>query len=526
MPSTRKRKVLDAIRKENRHSASNTSSTTNFGNHIPSDHKASGPSQSSSSSSRVPNAKTPSAQATSAQIHTNATIVVDDGSGPDGLVNKAKRRKTGIQKLQRGYTPGVTPFPNWLDPLPKACEEVYKLLSNCHQDLEHRLKRQAVIARASLERAGCGEVPTTVDAVLRTVLSGHTSMENANIALKGLVRTFGTVFADTEQESVNWNAVRRAPRQAVEQAIKAGGLATSKSRYIKDILDQVWRQGCQRIGVDASHDLTACTDDEAAMSILSLEHLQEVSKSEAITELTKFPGIGVKTAACVTLFCLRKECFAVDTHVHRFCRWLRWVPDKATAEQTFNHGEMRVPDHLKYGLHQLFIRHGRACFRCRTDTRPGAKGWDECVCPLENLVDRGKQDNKRKTKDKTSKATISSKKSQGDKNIASDDIKEEAKVTRGVESAVETVINPVAADDTKVRIEDCVHGSNMNKLTTGNRYAKTEGNGKPKAVVCSHGVATRFEITDKIGDESSALSDLDSDELESELSDVDSEQFK
>ena len=100
------------------------------------------------------------------------------------------------------------------------------------------------------------------------------------------------------------------------------------------------------------------------------------------------PGIGVKTASCVILFCMKRPSFAVDTHVWRHCKWLGWVPEKATRDQTFSHCEVRVPDHLKYSLHQLFLRHGKTCGRCRANTSAGTKEWDEANCPIEHLVSR------------------------------------------------------------------------------------------------------------------------------------------
>src|SRR5699024_4679701 len=106
-----------------------------------------------------------------------------------------------------------------------------------------------------------------------------------------------------------------------------------------------------------------------------------LSKDDAMFEFVKYPGIGVKTAACVILFCLQRPCFAVDTHVFRLSKWLGWLPptedpepereadEKQKVKKTpkrrineitaFSHLEVRVPEHLKYPLHQLFIRHGK-----------------------------------------------------------------------------------------------------------------------------------------------------------------------
>jgi DNA-(apurinic or apyrimidinic site) lyase len=69
------------------------------------------------------------------------------------------------------------------------------------------------------------------------------------------------------------------------------------------------------------------------------------------------------------------------------CKWLGWVPPKANEISTFAHCQVRVPDELKYSLHQLFFRHGRECVRCRASTGQGAKGWAE-GCVIDHLVTR------------------------------------------------------------------------------------------------------------------------------------------
>lgn len=65
------------------------------------------------------------------------------------------------------------------------------------------------------------------------------------------------------------------------------------------------------------------------------------------------------------------------------------MPPTATADQTFNHCDLRIPGHLKYGLHVLFVKHGKECYRCRANTNPGSKDWAAAEsCPIEGLVDR------------------------------------------------------------------------------------------------------------------------------------------
>ncbi|KAG9584116.1 DNA glycosylase, partial [Aureobasidium melanogenum] len=122
--------------------------------------------------------------------------------------------------------------------------------------------------------------------------------------------------------------------------------------------------------------------------------LHLLSNEDAFARLVKFPGIGPKTASCVLLFCLQRPSFAVDTHVFRLCQYLAWVPKEVqkgqppvNRETTFAHCEARVPDDLKYPLHQLLIKHGKECPRCRAATSTNSERWEE-GCPIEHLVTR------------------------------------------------------------------------------------------------------------------------------------------
>lgn len=265
---------------------------------------------------------------------------------------------------------GRTPYPDWQGPSIEAAEEVHRLLTELHGEVT----TPAAIPPPSLSVAGCGEVPSVLDAMMRTLLSAATTMVAANEAFTALVKKYGTVRTGVGKGSVNWKKVRASPVTELAQTIKRGGLANTKAADMKKILDIVW----------------------ADRKALSLDHLHGKTAREAMEELVRYPRVGVKTAACVILFCLRVPCFAVDTHVHRFCRWLGWVPAAATAEMTFWHCEFLVPGRLKYGLHQLFIRHGQLCGRCRAVTAEGTEAWNGSVCVLEHLLERNKMKSKAK----------------------------------------------------------------------------------------------------------------------------------
>ncbi|KAF4965322.1 hypothetical protein FSARC_6868 [Fusarium sarcochroum] len=300
-----------------------------------------------------------------------------------------------------GLTPGITPFPEWKSPSAEDCEEVYRRLAKIHGEA----KAPEKIPAPSLEVSGCGEVPSVLDALIRTRLSANTSNRNSSAAFRGLVSTFGTVDKGIGKGSVDWNKVRTAPLPTIVESIKTGGLAQVKGKDIKAILELVYEENTKRreafmqeknggkaAGIAGVEGKTQGQKDLEIMKtdqeILSLDHIHGMPPDEAMQTLTKFPGIGVKTASCVILFCLQQPSFAVDTHVHRISGWLKWVPPKATRDQTFSHLEVRIPNHLKYGLHKLFVQHGRSCIRCRANTSEGSEEWLKSKCPLDGLVER------------------------------------------------------------------------------------------------------------------------------------------
>lgn len=311
------------------------------------------------------------------------------------------KKITKPKKNKYGLTPGRTPFPDFAMPTPEACLEVKNLLSQLHGDVEP----PKAIPPPSLEVTGCGEVPSVLDALIRTRLSAATTSKNSAYAFGGLVSKFGILEEGIGKGSVDWNKVREADVKDVEAAIMRGGLAPTKSKDIKAILDMVNEENIARreafvkekdtgekVDVVGSESLGQGLKDleiaSADNEILSLQYMHSLTPDEAMEEFTKYPGIGVKTASCVILFCLRRPSFAVDTHVHRLCRWLKWIPEKANENKAFSHCEVRIPNEYKYSLHQLFIRHGRTCGRCRASTSETSEAWKETVCPIDHLVER------------------------------------------------------------------------------------------------------------------------------------------
>ena len=103
-----------------------------------------------------------------------------------------------------------------------------------------------------------------------------------------------------------WEAVRDAPVDEIEEAIRPGGISKVKSARIKSILRAI--------------------TETAPGGTLSLDWLSGLSVPEAQAYLTSLPGVGRKTAACVLLFALGMRDVPVDTHVSRVGTPARAVP--------------------------------------------------------------------------------------------------------------------------------------------------------------------------------------------------------
>ncbi|KAK4695012.1 hypothetical protein P7C71_g2661, partial [Lecanoromycetidae sp. Uapishka_2] len=347
-------------------------------------------------------------------------VVVEDGPSP-------KKRAKKVHK--DGLVHGQTPFPDWAHPTAEEAQTVHDLLiASFPEEKHHRFIQPDTIPPPSEQVAGCGEVPTILDALIRTLLSANTSGKNSNSAFQGLVKRFGLETEGVGKGSVSWNKVHEAPVKDVVEAIKTGGQQEKKGKHIKEMLAMVYEENEERRTAltKAKESGVKLTDEKEAeyqmlkFNILTLDYYHVLTTEEWLDTYPKYKGIGVKTAACVALFCMQRPCFAVDTHVFRLCQYLGWVPPdesrapgqkKVDRNTTFSHCEVMIPDHLKYGLHQLFLEHGKNCGRCRAITSMNSAGWKDANCPLEHLVKRlgkkkGGVDTPKRTPKKGKKADL------------------------------------------------------------------------------------------------------------------------
>jgi endonuclease-3 len=160
-----------------------------------------------------------------------------------------------------------------------------------------------------------------------TLLSQNTSDTNSGRAYQNLLRAFQT-----------WDDIVAAPTDAVEDAIRIGGLAKTKAPRLQALLAELR----ERLGPDWDPAI-----------------LRTMPMPEAKQWLISLPGVGPKTAACVMLFSLGRPALPVDTHVERVSKRLGLVHTKVNAVKSHDVLEAQMDPELYYDYHVAVIRHGR-----------------------------------------------------------------------------------------------------------------------------------------------------------------------
>ena len=185
-----------------------------------------------------------------------------------------------------------------------------------------------------------------IDELVSTILSQNTNDVNRDRAFESLRAKFPT-----------WEAVRDAKEKEVIDAIRVAGLANQKGPRMQQVL-------------------RAITEERGA---LDLQFLAELPLEEARDWLTKFNGVGPKTAAIVLCFSLGRPAFPVDTHVFRVTGRLGLRPEKMTVEQAHPYLESVFPPETYYAAHLNIIRLGREVCNARKPNCP--------QCPVNKLCE-------------------------------------------------------------------------------------------------------------------------------------------
>jgi endonuclease-3 len=162
-----------------------------------------------------------------------------------------------------------------------------------------------------------------------TVLSQSTNDRNRDVAYLRLRERF-----------TSWEAVRDAPLQEVEEAIRPGGISKVKSARIQAIL-------------------------RAIGDPLDLSWMRAAPIAQSRAYLCALPGVGRKTAACVLLFSFGLRDVPVDTHVARVGTRLGLLRPRAPFGELHDAMLTLTPPGAELELHINLLRHGRRTCRAQ-----------------------------------------------------------------------------------------------------------------------------------------------------------------
>jgi endonuclease-3 len=186
--------------------------------------------------------------------------------------------------------------------------------------------------------------------LISTMLSHRTTQANEALAYDRMWKQFGS-----------WEAIRDAPLPELIESIKPATFPEAKAPNIQKALTKII----------------------AERGEANIEFLRDFSAEDGLEWLTSLPGVGIKTASLVLLFCFSKPVIPVDTHVHRVSIRLGLLGKKVSAESAHHLLLAMLPHepHVLFNFHVAMLKHGQ---RICTFNAP------KCLkCPLLDLCDYG-----------------------------------------------------------------------------------------------------------------------------------------
>ena len=205
------------------------------------------------------------------------------------------------------------------------------------------------------------ELPDSVDMIIATILSQNTNDNNSYKAFQNLKAKYKT-----------WDELLKVRRTTIEKKIRVAGLGFQKSNAIKNFIKEIY----------------------AEQKEITLTHIEKLDNEEAIVELTKYKGVGVKTASCVLLFAEGRNVCPVDTHVHRTVNRIGII-EASTPDKTFVKLNEKFPPKIAHQFHTNLIRLGREICKPKNPSCGVCPLIDICSYEDKNISKREKSSERR-----------------------------------------------------------------------------------------------------------------------------------
>ena len=134
--------------------------------------------------------------------------------------------------------------------------------------------------------------------LISTILSHRTTQKNEDVAYNNMWRRYGS-----------WEAIRDAPVAELTEVLSPTTFPEVKAPYIKGALQRIFEE----------------------QGKASIDFLRDLPPEQGLKWLMSLPGVGIKTASLVLLFCFAKPVMPVDTHVYRVSQRVGLIGPKVTA---------------------------------------------------------------------------------------------------------------------------------------------------------------------------------------------------
>lgn len=190
--------------------------------------------------------------------------------------------------------------------------------------------------------------PDNLRELIVTILSHRTNKADETEAFNRMWQRFGS-----------WEGIRDAPLDSLIEALSPAQFPERKAPYIQSALARIFEERGE----------------------YSIEFVADLPTDEAMTWLMSLPGVGIKTASLVMLFCFHRDVMPVDTHLHRVSGRLGIIAPKVTPEaaHTILRSLLGDDPYILYNFHKGMLKHGQ---QICTFSAP------KCGrCPLASLCD-------------------------------------------------------------------------------------------------------------------------------------------
>src|SRR5262249_47671177 len=152
------------------------------------------------------------------------------------------------------------------------------------------------------------------------------------LGLKASLSECARAYGQLQTHFRPWVRLVDTTPEQVEAVLKRGGIGSVKARVFVDI--------ARRLHQD--------------FGFVSLQGLQAMTDREAETYLLSLPGVGIKTARWILLYCFGRAVFPVDAHTYRVGLRLGIVPTSKSARAVHAAFDAVIPSDLREVVHANF----------------------------------------------------------------------------------------------------------------------------------------------------------------------------